>query len=102
MMQPEPMRARSRTWAWFQMREPGPMVPSGETSAVGWMRTSARSTMGSPWGAPILVCPPPGVRVVGGPDALPLAEVEDDEQPLRRRGVEGRAHECGLGQCVRI
>src|SRR5687768_2009098 len=65
MMQPEPMRARSRTWAWFQMLEPRPMIASGETSAVGWMRTSARSAMGSPWGAPILVGTPTRVRCVG-------------------------------------
>src|SRR6187397_2218617 len=36
------------------MLEPGPMTASDDTSAVGWMRTLARSAMGSPWGAPIL------------------------------------------------
>jgi hypothetical protein len=34
MMQPAPMRAPSRTWAWFQMLVPSPTTASVDTSAV--------------------------------------------------------------------
>src|SRR5947207_1574711 len=48
MMHPAPIRARSRTWDWFQMLVPSPICASGATSAVGWMRTDGRSFMRSP------------------------------------------------------
>src|SRR6266513_3601286 len=48
MMHPAPIRARSRTWDWFQMLVPAPISASGATSAVGWMRTDGRSFMRSP------------------------------------------------------
>src|SRR5438132_13812520 len=48
MMHPAPIRARSRTWDWFQMLVPSPISASAATSAVGWMRTDGRSFMRSP------------------------------------------------------
>src|SRR6266516_928073 len=48
MMHPDPIRAPSRTWDWFQMLVPSPICASGATSAVGWMRTDGRSFMRSP------------------------------------------------------
>src|SRR5918999_491753 len=55
MTHPAPIRARSRTWAWFHMLVPGPMIASADTSADGWMRTDGRWSMRPPWSRPILL-----------------------------------------------
>src|SRR5437868_7910606 len=76
MMHPAPMRARSRTWDWFQMLVPSPISAWGATSAVGWMRTDGRSFMRTPAVRRILPCPLEGLvsasssRGGEGPDGV--------------------------------